>query len=89
MGLKAIIDGHVKEALGSNQNISDQRMMICRECPLYKETALGPVCNSRLYLNTSTGEVSTTKRKGFQNGCGCRLNSKTRLTYSRCPVGKW
>jgi len=26
MGLKAIIDGHVKEALGSNQSISESRM---------------------------------------------------------------
>ena len=89
MGLKAIIDGHVKEALGKNQDIFEQRMDICRECPLYKQTAVGPVCNSRLYLDTITGEISETKKPGYKSGCGCRLQAKTRLTYTHCPVGKW
>ena len=77
MGLTAIIDGHVKEALGMNQDISENRMKICRECPLYKQTAMGPVCNSKLWLDTVTGEG------------GCRLTAKTRLSYTHCPVGKW
>ena len=89
MGLKAIIDGHVKEALGSNQDISDVRMQICRECPLYKQTAMGPVCNSRLWLNKDTGQVSNISKPGFKNGCGCRLNAKTRLSYTHCPLNKW
>lgn len=89
MGLKAIIDGHVKEALGMNQDISETRMKICRECPLYKQTAMGPVCNSKLWLDTITGEVSNIKRPGFKSGCGCRLTAKTRLSYTHCPVGKW
>lgn len=89
MGLTAIIDGHVKEALGMNQDISENRMKICRECPLYKQTAMGPVCNSKLWLDTVTGEVSNVKRPGFKSGCGCRLTAKTRLSYTHCPVGKW
>ena len=89
MGLKAIIDGHVKEALGSNQSISESRMQICRECPLYKQSTVGPVCNSRLWLNIDTNQVSNTKKPGFKNGCGCRLNAKTRLSYSHCPLKKW
>lgn len=89
MGLKAIIDGHAKEALGLNQDISEQRMEICRECPLYKQTVMGPVCNSKLWLDTITGEVSDVKRPGYKSGCGCRLQAKTRLSYTHCPVGKW
>ena len=89
MGLRAIIDGHAKEVLGMNQDISEQRMKICRECPLYKQTAMGPVCNSKLWLDTITGEVSEIKRPGFKSGCGCRLQAKTRLSYAHCPVGKW
>lgn len=89
MGLKAIIDGHAREALGLNKDISETRMEICRECPLYKQTVMGPVCNSRLWLNVNTGEVSETKKVGYKSGCGCRLGSKTRLSYAHCPLNKW
>ena len=89
MGLGAIIDGHAKEALGINQDMSETRMTICRDCPLYKQTAMGPVCNSKLWLDTLTGEISETRKPGFKSGCGCRLNAKTRLSYTHCPIDKW
>ena len=38
---------------------SDERMEICKRCPLYKEDEVwGPSCNSNLYLNPETGETS-------------------------------
>lgn len=89
MGVGAIIDGHIKEALGINGDMSEIRTKICRDCPLYKKTAVGPVCNSKLWVNKETGEVSNYKRDKFINGCGCRIQAKTRLSYSHCPLDKW
>lgn len=89
MGLKAIIDGHAKEALGLNKDISEIRMEICRQCPLYKQTTLGSICNSKLWMDPITEEVSETKKTGYKNGCGCRLSAKTRLSYTHCPLNKW
>lgn len=44
------------------------------------------MCNSRLWLNVETGDVSTNARPGYQNGCGCLLRNKTRLVNAHCPV---
>lgn len=88
MNVGQIIHGHVNEMLGLNKNISQERMKICYSCPLYS-TKLGGLCNNRLWLNIETGDVSVTPKKGYQRGCGCRLNSKTRLPEAECPLGKW
>ena len=47
------------------------------------------MCNSRLWLNVNTGDVSTTMKPGYINGCSCRLHAKTRLPNAKCPAGKW
>ena len=47
------------------------------------------MCNSRLWLNVNTGDVSTTAKTGYERGCGCRLSAKTRLANAKCPAGKW
>lgn len=83
-----IIKGHVKEALGLEKDLSGTRLDICKKCPLYSYS-MGGVCNSRLWLNVETGDVSSTKRPGYKNGCGCLLISKTRRIESHCPIDKW
>lgn len=88
MAVSDIVKGHVNELLGINGDISKVRMDICRKCPLFLNE-LGGICNPRLYLNVKTGDVSTMKKDGYVNGCGCRLAAKTRLSGSRCPNGKW
>ena len=52
-----IIEGHAKEALGLDTDISEARLRICHRCPLFSN-ALGGMCNSRLWLNVETGDVS-------------------------------
>lgn len=90
MGVSAIIDGHVKEALKQNNSLSERRLAICKTCPIYTETpVLGPVCNSHICYNQKTGEIRQTRGDGFKCGCGCRLRAKTRLDYAKCPIGKW
>jgi len=90
MGVSAIIDGHVKEVLKQNNNLSETRLAICKMCPIYTETpVLGPICNSRICVNLQTGEIREHREDGFKCGCGCRLRAKTRLDYAKCPLGKW
>ena len=88
MEIVNIIKAHVNELLDINKDISKVRMDICRECPLFLNE-LGGICNPKLYLNVETGDVSTYKKDGYVNGCGCRLSAKTRLSGSRCPNDKW
>lgn len=83
-----IVKGHINEILNVNEDISKNRLQICYRCPLYS-TRLGGVCNSRLWLNPNTEDVSTTKKPGYINGCSCRLLAKTRLPEAKCPAGKW
>ena len=85
-----IIDGHLKELFNKEEDLSKQRVNICKSCPLYKiDSILGEICNSKLYLNLETNQVSTYPRKGYYNGCGCRLQAKSRLKSAKCPLEKW
>lgn len=85
-----IINGHVNEVLGKNEDIKEKRMEICKKCPLYKETSMGPICNPKLYISeTDKTTVIDRPRIGYKRGCGCRLNAKTRLQNSKCIINKW
>lgn len=33
-----ILQGHLNELAGANEEMSETRLRICRECPLFKET---------------------------------------------------
>lgn len=85
---KDIVSGHVNELLGLNKDISQERMKICKTCPLYKPS-FGGVCNHSLWLNPQTLDISDRAKPGYIRGCGCRLNSKTRLPYASCPAHRW
>lgn len=83
-----IVKGHVAEMSDINDELSEERLIICRSCPLFKDTS-GGLCNRNLWLNPKTGEVSEEQKDGFVRGCGCRLKAKTRLKHSKCPADKW
>lgn len=78
-------DGTLKDL---NKEVSEKRMKICRACPLYT-IKFGGTCNSKLYLNPNTGEVSPFPKNGFIKGCGCVLQKKTLDPIGGCPAGKW
>lgn len=88
MNIGQIVHGHVNEVLGLNEDIKEKRMKICHKCPLYKDI-LGGICNSNLWLNPKTGEVSTEQEDNYYRGCGCRLQAKTTLITASCPAHKW
>lgn len=88
MEIGQIVHGHVNEVLGLNDDLKEKRMKICHQCPLYKDI-LGGICNSKLWLNPKTGDVSTEQEDGYYRGCGCRLQAKTTLSTATCPANKW
>lgn len=88
MNVVDIVTGHTKELLNLGEDLSKNRLKICYSCPLYSNK-LGGICNSKLWLNVNTGDVSTTAKPGYVRGCSCRLNAKTRLANATCPASKW
>ena len=78
MDIGQIVKGHINEVLGLNKDLSEERLKVCYSCPLYS-TKLGGLCNSRLWLNPNTGDVSTIKKEGYKRGCGFRILAKTKL----------
>lgn len=83
-----IIQGHVNELLDLNEDMSENRMRICRKCPIFKKD-FGGICNHQLWLNPETNDISLVKKEGYRRGCGCRLLAKTTLANAACPAGKW
>ena len=63
----------------------NDRLAICNKCPIYNNGK----CNSKLWLNPDTNEISTYARPGFIRGCGCILKVKVRNINSHCIAGKW
>lgn len=91
MSLKDIIQGHLNEVRKTNEELSQERLAICEECPIFNKISdnLGGLCSSKYYLNPETNDISSVHKMGYFKGCGCRLNAKTRLSHSKCPAGKW
>lgn len=88
MEIGNIIKGHTNELLGLNKNIAEERMNICKQCPIYSPK-YGGLCNNALYFDPETNDVSTKKLLGYIKGCGCRLKAKTTLKDAHCPADKW
>lgn len=85
-----IIEGHLNELFNKEEELYNDRIIICKTCPLYKiDSKLGEICNSKLYLNPVENKISTYPKHGYYNGCGCRLSAKSRLKNSKCPLEKW
>ena len=59
-----IIDGHLKELFNKEEDLSKQRVTICKSCPLYKiDSILGELCNSKLYLNPEVKNGQYSRRR--------------------------
>lgn len=71
------------------EQLSEKRLAICKDCPLYKEDPYGPICNPKKYFNPETEEVSYFPKDGFVKGCNCRLVQKSRNPSNHCVVEKW
>lgn len=78
----------MRELWKLQDELSTKRLNICFRCPLYIDE-YGGMCNSKLWLNVKTGDVTTKKRSGYVQGCGCNLQLKTQNSTAQCPAGKW
>ena len=89
MNIGQITEGFVNNALNREKELHAKRMKICSKCKLYKiDNIFGAMCNSSLYLNPKTDEISRQEKPGFTEGCGCILSAKTRVPHAHCPVDK-
>lgn len=85
-----IIKGHLNEMFNLEDELSKERLEICKNCPLFLEHNIkGWICNPSLWLNAETGESNESYKEGMVKGCGCRLKAKTRLVDAHCPCKKW
>lgn len=67
-------------------NIND-RLAICKKCPIFNPNTKR--CNSSLWLNPDTDEISTYSKPGFVRGCNCMITIKARNPNNHCIAGKW
>ena len=84
-----IVEGHFKELTRQENALYDTRIKICEKCPLYTESDLGPICDSKKCWNEKEKEMSLFPNIGSVCGCGCRLQAKSRLKEAKCVLGKW
>ena len=64
---------------------TDERLAICRKCPIYNAGR----CNSKLWLNPDTNDVSTYAKIGYIRGCNCLMSVKAKNPNNHCIAGKW
>lgn len=64
------------------QLTTQERLMICRQCPFVRNTAgVGLTCGTLLRPEYDD--------YGNKLTCGCILNAKARLSSQHCPQNKW
>lgn len=66
----------------------EKRLNICKQCPLWKETITGPICNPNKWINPEDGKTSYFPKDGYIKGCGCALKHKCADPKSKCIIGK-
>ncbi len=47
---KDILTGHINEIIGNNETLAEQRMNICRACPIFLDK-WGGICDSTKYIS--------------------------------------
>ena len=84
-----IIKGHINEITNQEDDLYKSRIKICQSCPLFTETAVGPVCDSKKCYDPKTEKTTTYPTQGSICGCGCRLGAALRIKNKTCNMNKW
>ena len=66
----------------------EERLKICEQCPLWKDTEYGPICNPHKWINPKDGRSSFFPKDGYVQGCNCRIKQKASNIDSHCIAGK-
>lgn len=67
----------------------EERLNICKQCPLWKETINGPICNPNKWINPQNGKFSYFPKDGYIKGCGCLLERRVLNSDAKCVANKW
>jgi hypothetical protein len=71
--MKNVIKGFANLAVGNQEELSKERIDICKTCDISK----------------GAGQIFNNWCNGDNGGCGCYLPAKTRVPNEKCPKGKW
>lgn len=88
INVRHVVQGHVKELFNKEQELSEQRMKICRQCPLFTDS-MGGICDSKKCYNTKTKQMAYAPGDDVICGCQCRLEAKSRIKGAKCVLDKW
>lgn len=83
-----IIEGHYKEITNQENELYQERIKICKKCPLYSDK-FGGLCDPKKCWNTVKNTSEDFPGKNIKCGCGCRLSAKLRLKNTECVLNKW
>ena len=61
----------------SYPNLAKQRIAICESCKHFRKKSR--TCGTPIIGN----------KVGSKRTCGCFMDAKTKLSFSKCPLGKW
>ncbi len=85
-----IVEGWTKAMVNIDQEMSNKRVAICKNCPLYDPSSiLGAVCSSKKCYNPNTNELKQVPEQGFICGCGCVIDKASRVKNKKCVLNKW
>lgn len=83
-----ILKGIGQMITNSNKELYNERLAICKKCPLYTDSLLGMICSDKKYINNE-GKVSYVPKPGYVRGCACIIAAKARGKENHCVVNKW
>lgn len=85
-----IVEGTFNNVTNRYEDLFLERIKFCNKCPIIKDDEVfGLMCDNKKWLNPITNKVSYFPLDGYMQGCGCILESKTRVPHAVCPAGKW
>ena len=82
-----IAEGWTNYALGKERELSESRMKICKQCPLYNKEK--DTCDSKRCWDTKNEKLVDYPGKSIICGCGCYMKKKSSLKRAKCVLNKW
>lgn len=67
----------------------EDRIEICKSCPIMRMTEFGMKCDERKYISPDGTQSSFFKKDGWKKGCGCILSHRAANINNHCVIGLW
>ena len=85
--VKQIAEGWTNYALGREQELSESRMKICRECPLYNEEK--DTCDGKRCWDKVNQKLVDYPGKNIVCGCNCYMSAASKSRSKKCILDRW